>query len=307
MKPVARRQVTRSNYVRLNDVEEGVNNMGSQLLNDIGTVTQLSDLGSPSRSQNVSPSANLTLDDGDDEILDAYMSSLEKNINDGNASSAGTANTAAKRGNGYDVVTGNIVAGRGRGVVRGRDGDGHLGTINPWIGTGSMLEITCHGSSFLPRRQLQTFDPQPTTNIGKRTKESARRLRDTNFTLQATTSTSIAVWKLFRTAGEELEQAKKDTLEMLKTIEEHGAGETKFFIGDEIGIVDIAFGAIAYWLEIFEELLGVKLLEAHRFPKLAALINNFKEEPIIKENLPDHHDMFVYFKGRREKILASAS
>ncbi|KAF5750919.1 Glutathione S-transferase tau 7 [Tripterygium wilfordii] len=88
---------------------------------------------------------------------------------------------------------------------------------------------------------------------------------------------------------------------MLKTIEEHGAGETKFFIGDEVGIVDIAFGAIAYWLEIFEEILGVKLLEAHRFPRLAALINNFKKEPIIKENLPDHHDMFVFFKGLIEK------
>ncbi|KAF5747566.1 glutathione S-transferase-like [Tripterygium wilfordii] len=114
----------------------------------------------------------------------------------------------------------------------------------------------------------------------------------------------IAIGKMFRATGEELEQAKKDSLEMLKTIEEHAAGETKFFIGDEIGLVDIAFGAIAYWLEVMEEVLGVKLLEAHKFPKLAALINNFKEEPIIKENLPDHHDMLVFFKGRREKLLA---
>ncbi|KAF5750921.1 glutathione S-transferase-like [Tripterygium wilfordii] len=118
----------------------------------------------------------------------------------------------------------------------------------------------------------------------------------------------MAIWRIyFSSNGEELEQAKKDTLELLKIIEEHRAGETKFFIGDEFGIVDIAFGAIGYWLEVVEDVVGVKLYDARKFPKLTALINNFKEEPVIKENLPDKNDLLTYFRGSREKRLASAS
>jgi glutathione S-transferase len=113
------------------------------------------------------------------------------------------------------------------------------------------------------------------------------------------------MWIVYRTSGEEQEKAMKDTLEMLKAIEEHGLVDKKYFGGDRIGLVDIAFGQIAQWLGVIEDIIGVKLLEAHTFPRLHAWIKNFKEVPSIKENLPDRDEMLVYFKRGREMLLTS--
>ena len=55
---------------------------------------------------------------------------------------------------------------------------------------------------------------------------------------------------VFRSNGEEQKKALKDSLEMLKIMEEQGLGEKKFFGGDRIGIVDIAFGTIAHWFGV---------------------------------------------------------
>lgn len=112
---------------------------------------------------------------------------------------------------------------------------------------------------------------------------------------------------VFRTTGEEQEKFKKETLEMLRTIEEHTStlGKKKFFGGDKIGIVDIAFGWISQWFEVVEDVVGVKLFEAHAFPCLHAWTQNFKQVPLIKENLPDRDKMLVLFKRARENLFAS--
>ncbi|KAB5511855.1 hypothetical protein DKX38_028883 [Salix brachista] len=65
-----------------------------------------------------------------------------------------------------------------------------------------------------------------------------------------------AVFRMFSSKGEELEKTKKETLEMLQTVEEHGIGEKKFFGGESIGVADIAFGSVVYGLEIIEEAIG---------------------------------------------------
>ena len=113
---------------------------------------------------------------------------------------------------------------------------------------------------------------------------------------------------VFRTTGEEQEKAKKESLEMLRTIEEFCAtnGVKKFFGGEEIGILDIALGGmIVHWYDIIEEIVGVKLFKAQEFPRLHEWVNNVKQVPVIKENLPDRDELLVFFKGAREKLLAS--
>jgi glutathione S-transferase len=57
---------------------------------------------------------------------------------------------------------------------------------------------------------------------------------------------------MFHSSGEEQEKAVKDSLEMLKTIEEHALGKKRFFCGDKISLVDLAYGWIAQWLEVLE-------------------------------------------------------
>ncbi|XP_019054126.1 PREDICTED: probable glutathione S-transferase [Nelumbo nucifera] len=111
----------------------------------------------------------------------------------------------------------------------------------------------------------------------------------------------------FRTVGEEQEKAVKEAVEVLRTIEEHGLGEKKFFGGDTIGLPDIGFGWIAHWLEVLEEAAGVKLVEAHAFPRLCSWMENFKQVPAIKDNLPDRDKMLAYFRRRREMFVESIS
>ncbi|KAM3322649.1 putative glutathione S-transferase [Capsicum chacoense] len=117
---------------------------------------------------------------------------------------------------------------------------------------------------------------------------------------------SNSTWNVFCNIGEDQQNAIKESLEMFKTIEENALGEdNKLFGGENIGIVDIAFGGYAHWLEIIEEIVGVKLLDPHNFPKLNKWIKNFKQVQAIKDNLPNHDEMFVYMKNVREKMLAS--
>ncbi|XVE81480.1 hypothetical protein DITRI_Ditri15bG0067700 [Diplodiscus trichospermus] len=93
--------------------------------------------------------------------------------------------------------------------------------------------------------------------------------------------------KICGTKGEEQNKAIEESLEMLKTIEEDALGDKKFFGGDNISMVDIAFGGLAYWPGIVEKVVGTNLLEPHRFGRPQAWTKRFMEVPEIKENLPD--------------------
>ncbi|KAF9610778.1 hypothetical protein IFM89_024634 [Coptis chinensis] len=116
------------------------------------------------------------------------------------------------------------------------------------------------------------------------------------------------IGEFFLTTGEKREKAAKDCLEMLRTIEEQGGlGEKKFFGGDEIGLADLVMGILARWFGVIEEVVGVKVMEPQEFPRLQAWIKNFKEVPVIKENLPDHEKMVPMYKLRREMLMARTS
>ncbi|KAK2993351.1 hypothetical protein RJ640_007618 [Escallonia rubra] len=52
----------------------------------------------------------------------------------------------------------------------------------------------------------------------------------------------IVTWSMYRTSGEEQQKAIKNSLELLKNIEEHALGQKEFFGRKRIGIIDIALG-----------------------------------------------------------------
>ncbi|XP_057964728.1 glutathione transferase GST 23-like [Malania oleifera] len=118
---------------------------------------------------------------------------------------------------------------------------------------------------------------------------------------------SPTFFAFFHTVGEEQEKAIEEAKGLLKILEEHGLGEKKFFCGNEIGLTDLVWGWIAGWLEVMEEAVGVKLLEADHLPQLWAWTKNFKSAPVIRDNLPDRDGMLVYFKCLREKFVDSAT
>lgn len=118
-----------------------------------------------------------------------------------------------------------------------------------------------------------------------------------------------AIFMIFRAKNEEeREVAKNQSLEMLRTVEEWGfdGGKRKFFGGDEIGMADLAFGGIAYWLGMIEQLTGVKLLDAGDFPRVYAWTERFREAPVIRDNLPDWNHVAATFRRRKEEMLQSA-
>lgn len=113
--------------------------------------------------------------------------------------------------------------------------------------------------------------------------------------------------RFYKTAGEEQTRAVKEAQECLKILEEHGLQGKKFFDGDKIGMTDLSYGWLAFWLEPMEEVGGVKVLEVNSYPRLHAWIRNFKEVPVIKENHPDQTRLLAYFKWLREKFTKPAA
>ncbi|KAI3430120.1 GST N-terminal domain-containing protein [Psidium guajava] len=119
---------------------------------------------------------------------------------------------------------------------------------------------------------------------------------------------SLNVWIAGRSAGEEQEKPMRDSSEMLAILEEHGPNKgKKFFGGDSINIVDIAFGGVAYWMRVIEEVSGGKMFDAAKLPRLNAWMANFESSPVIAKNLPDRGKLRDYFVPVRAKILSSST
>ena len=115
----------------------------------------------------------------------------------------------------------------------------------------------------------------------------------------------MAIFSFFMSLeGEDREKAPKEALEALKILEEQGLGDKKFFGGETINMVDIALAWLAYWFECFEDIVGLKLVEPNTMPKLHTWLQNLKQVPVIKENLPDYQNLITYVTNVRHKFLS---
>ena len=99
--------------------------------------------------------------------------------------------------------------------------------------------------------------------------------------------------------GEEKEREKavEEICELLKFLEEE-LKEKRFFGGESIGMVDIIANSIAFWLGVFEEASGVKLLVREKFPKVTNWSHEFVSNSVVKECLPPREKLVAYFRNR---------
>ncbi|KAI3739431.1 hypothetical protein L2E82_29835 [Cichorium intybus] len=115
-----------------------------------------------------------------------------------------------------------------------------------------------------------------------------------------------SVFKAYASQGVEQEEAKSPALKNLDTVEKQLIGK-KFFSGETIGFLDLVFGWIANYLEIFEETSGIKLLDEDRFPLIMTWKDNFSNIPMIKESWPDREKLVIKFRVMREHFLSVAA
>ncbi|XP_052188521.1 glutathione transferase GST 23-like [Diospyros lotus] len=116
----------------------------------------------------------------------------------------------------------------------------------------------------------------------------------------------LIFYDLFRSTEETKEQAGREVAQVLRTLEEQALGDGKFFGGDSLGFVDISYGWLAYWFEVMEDVIGIKVLEPSTFPGLWAWTQNFKDVPVIKDNLPDRQQLSSHFKRLRVMFAAES-
>ncbi|XP_077234494.1 glutathione transferase GST 23-like [Tasmannia lanceolata] len=102
-----------------------------------------------------------------------------------------------------------------------------------------------------------------------------------------------AIW-MACCSEKEKERAPESSAEALKALDEEIKGR-KFFGGESIGYLDLRLGWLCHWLDVFEEVAGIKVMDSQKYPSLNAWIKNFREVPIIKESLPARTELAPFF------------
>ncbi|XP_057436915.1 probable glutathione S-transferase [Lotus japonicus] len=114
-----------------------------------------------------------------------------------------------------------------------------------------------------------------------------------------------AAWKSVFTADEkEREKNIQESFEALQFLENE-LKDKKFFGGEEFGFVDITAVFIAFWIPMIQEIAGLQLFTAEKFPKLYKWSQEFLNHPVVKECLPPRDPVFAFFKGLYQSLTAS--
>ena len=108
-----------------------------------------------------------------------------------------------------------------------------------------------------------------------------------------------SVWNVFFKQGKDQEEAIVTAHENLRNLEGLISGK-KFFSGETIGFVDLAFGWLANFLGVFEEVMGVTLIDHEKYPFLLTWMHNFADAPIIKESWPPRDKLITKYKAFHE-------
>jgi len=105
--------------------------------------------------------------------------------------------------------------------------------------------------------------------------------------------------KISYSKGEEHEQAKKDFIENLKTLEGQ-LGDKPYFGGEKFGFLDVALIPYYCWFYTYETFGNFKI--EPEAPKLIAWAKRCMEKESVNKNLPDEKNViYVLVVGRRKK------
>ncbi|KAE8669023.1 Glutathione S-transferase tau 7 [Hibiscus syriacus] len=95
--------------------------------------------------------------------------------------------------------------------------------------------------------------------------------------------------------GEQLKKEIKKVSEAMEVLEGMLKGK-KYFGGERLGFLDIAFGWIAIWLEAIDQVAGVRFLDSHKYPLIHKWKNKFREIDVVKDSLFPMEKLVCFFK-----------
>ncbi|GLJ10801.1 hypothetical protein SUGI_0135430 [Cryptomeria japonica] len=111
---------------------------------------------------------------------------------------------------------------------------------------------------------------------------------------------------IHRTQGEKQEKSIKETMANMLVLEE-ALKERPFFGGESVGYVDIVLGCLAIWIQVCEEIGGVKLIDPHSTPFLHVWFERFRNLNCVKKWLPDFDKLLSYGYMFRNYFLQQAN
>ncbi|KAK6243721.1 hypothetical protein QUC31_010130, partial [Theobroma cacao] len=100
--------------------------------------------------------------------------------------------------------------------------------------------------------------------------------------------------------GDQLKKEIEQVSDAMAVLEGMMKGK-KFFGGETVGFLDIAFGWTTVWLEAIEEVAGVEFFNRDKYPHLDNWKNEFKEIHAVKDSL------FPMESARSSSIWSSRS
>ncbi|KAJ8562539.1 hypothetical protein K7X08_011830 [Anisodus acutangulus] len=109
-------------------------------------------------------------------------------------------------------------------------------------------------------------------------------------------STGRRVWS---GEGEDQEKAKKEFIEIFKTLEGE-LGDKTYFGGDNLGFVDVALVPFTSWFYSYETCANFSI-EAE-CPKLVAWANRCMQIESVSNSLPHPHNIYAYVLELKHKL-----
>ncbi|KAM0865100.1 hypothetical protein ACQ4PT_043500 [Festuca glaucescens] len=112
----------------------------------------------------------------------------------------------------------------------------------------------------------------------------------------------IAMWA----DGEAQVASAREAKANLTLIEGQLPEGKRFFGGDSVGYLDIVFGGIAHWMEMFEEITGVPLLAEEEHPALCRWAREYTADEIVRQCLPDRDRLLAALTPKRDTFVSIA-
>ena len=102
------------------------------------------------------------------------------------------------------------------------------------------------------------------------------------------------------TAGEAQARFARETKESLAVLDAQLEGR-RFFGGDALGFVDLAACTLAHWLDVLEEVAGVRLAGDGEYPALRRWAKEYTADKTVRRFLPDRGELVAFFAANKER------